>query len=607
MALNEQQELAVKTLDGPVLVVAAPGSGKTRVIMHRIEALLDSGVDPREILAVTFTRAAAMEMKRRLINKKGEEQAKRVTISTFHGLAIRIIRSHGYLTGYRPNFSIYDTKDQLDILSSVLKDLNIKRPTADTILEDIDLPKYAHAKAEYRDRIRGNNAMDYDMLIETALDLLHKPECLQAYASRYRYISVDEFQDLNGRQYEMATLLASQHRNICAVGDPDQAIFAFQGANIRYILDFQKDFPDTKVINLNICYRCPIKVLECANSLIKNNRQRLEKESEAFELYQGVVKTFVFDNDTEEVDWIVSKCKEIREKTGSLARIAILARTHRLKNTIALAFKDIPINICGRTEEFYRSPVIVLLLDYLRLIQNPYDDFCMKKIINIPDREISNLDMLKCMSFVRAMNVDCLAGARLYFSDPKHSSPNAVSFCDQMLSWRKEMLDGNSSLVIHSVARMLMDHFNKVGLNGRVSDLKTFLTKYANIDITGFLSIEELLAYITELDSQDDVEGQLPAINGPEQDAVQLMTVHTAKGLEFDTVFIPGMEMGIFPISAANKNLDEMEQERRLLYVGITRAESDLYLTRSRERMVAWGAEANLTEPSTFLEELSLG
>jgi len=596
--LNANQELAVKTIFGPVLIVAGPGSGKTRTIVERIKYIVSQNYSPRGILAVTFTRAAAAEMKKRLIEDLGEPVVKSMTICTFHSLAVKIMRDYGRHLGYRHGFSVYDERDSLDILGQVVKDLNIKRPKPDKIFQDLDLPKWVNVKAEYRDRVRSNNAVDFDMLIENALRILkNNLTILQELSHQYQFVSVDEFQDLNARQYEFAKLMASDWKNICAVGDPDQNIYAFQGSNIKYILDFTMDFPGAKVIYLDQCYRCPSNVLTGANALILNNRQRLDKPTTT-DLDKGVIQSLVFDNDLEENLWIATKCKELYRQDVDYSSMAILARTHRLRLNIIrdLTSAGVPINACGRTEEFFKQDAVVMMLNYLRVIENPHDGFSFRRIINFPNRNIDWIDLLKCEAHIRATHMDCLLGAKTFFENSRQVNPVIVDFLNQMtvLNINKDV---NPSLVIDTVAALLGTHYGTASLASRDAQTKEAVLRYRTFE-DGAQPLSAFLEYASDLDAQEDV---VDASKDGQPSAVQIMTAHTAKGLEFPIVFVPGLEKGSFPISAADNNMDEMEQERRLFYVAATRTMFHLYLTRCRIRSM-WGKEDE-REASPFVEE----
>jgi len=596
MELNANQKLAVETIEGAIRLVASPGSGKTRVVVERIKNIISKGFFPAQILAITFTRSAASEMKKRLLADLPDTVVRQMTICTFHSLAVKIMRDYGYKIGYRPQFSVYDARDSLDVLRQILKDMNIKSPKAETILEQLDFPKYPEVKKEYRDRIRANNAMDFDMLIENALYLLKDPEVLEKLSFKFRFISVDEYQDTSDEQHKMAKMLASHWHNICAVADPDQCIYEFTGSNPRYILNFTQDFPTCQTIYLDQCYRCPANVLDSANLLIKNNRQRLDKPCTTPNP-AGDLKTLVFENDTEESLWIATKCKELHEQGIKYSEMAVLCRTNKLKASVLedLKLNGVPTNNCGRTEDFFKQPAVCQFLDYLKVVQNPFDVFSFRRIINFPNRDVSFIDILKSEALTRAANVNVLEGARAYFSDRMHQNEKVVALCDQLSILTKV----TSDIAIHDIAKILIDHHKANGLMSRESQIKEAVLRYTTYDILNPTpTLEEFLGYVNELDTQEDVRDKE---DENIEDAVNMMTLHGAKGLEFPVIFIPGLEKGVFPISAADHDLDEMESERRLFYVGITRAERMLFVTRARQRKM-WGKDEE-REPSPFLEE----
>ncbi|MEN6550189.1 MAG: ATP-dependent helicase [Armatimonadia bacterium] len=597
MQLNDAQRLAVET-SGSVRILAAPGSGKTRTIVEKIKHLVAGGCHPKEILAISFTRAAAQEMKRRLEADLGE-MVKPMQVSTFHALALKIVKKFGYLLGYRPGLSIYDERDQRDILMVVIKDLNVKKPGVEQIQEDLDLPKYAKIKAEYRDRVRGANALDYDMLIEEATKILG----MEAPVERYQHILIDEFQDLNGAQYAMARALMAEGTHLCAVLDVDQAIMEFQGASIRYALRLPEDFPGIRTLYLDTCYRCPTNVLDAANKLILHNRQRLDKPCRT-DNPPGEIEVRALVNELEEGRWIAEKCLELHGQGMKYADMAVLARTHRLKNTLHDSLKGagVPVNVCGRSQEFFRQPAVVQFLDYLRVITNPHDAFSFRRVLNFPNRGLTYIDLLKCESTARAAGVDCLRGAELHFAKAREVNPEIKAGLEQLRGWAERCVrdPAEHRAVLNEIAAFLAEHHMKHGLTGRAGEVREAALRY-ELMAFGFETIGDFLEHISEMDGQDDLQEKLEE---EKPDQVNLMTCHVAKGLEFPVVFIPGMEQGGFPIGSAAKDAEEIEQERRLFYVAVTRSERHLYLTRAVARTLWAGEEPR--EPSVFLGELGL-
>lgn len=930
MELNPGQKLAVEA-EGSVRILAAPGSGKTRVITERIKHLIKNGTHPREVLAISFTRAAAQEMKKRLETDLGEVM-NTMQVSTFHALAMRIVKKHGHVRGFRPGLSIYDERDSRDILSAVMKDLNIKKPGVDRVLDDLDLPKYAKVKAEYRDRVRAANALDYDMLVEEAVRLLGYNEVRSAVAI-YKHVLIDEFQDVNGAQYALARAITGEGVNLCAVFDVDQCIasgtmiktptgpkmidhlvagdlvgtneghmfglgfrpivaiskrafkgiayhiitatgksvrctgdhhipakwqrhtriapsakrcyvyishrtdrgwrigvtedpdtrlhlekrtegllpiacfndrwdalaaediwsckygipqvlfqprggkgemplekiihifsqldtksaaenlmrdldkswdgfirqrgstrngfsrkniiinvldgiyskktspyrvafesdgerivhrtpslhaarkyarelklrfptagihemwhlasgerlqmvpahnilpgiqiavsgkmeevvevttenydgmvydlevrhthnfmldngitmgnciMTFQGSSLKYAMDLPEDFPGIRTLYLDTCYRCPANVLDAANRLILHNRERLDKPCRT-DNPPGAIEVRSLANELEEATWIARKCQELRAAGTKYADMAVLARTHRLKNLIHDGLKNagVPVNVCGRTQDFFRQPAVVQFLDYLRAVTNNHDSFSFRRVLNFPNRGLTYIDLLKCESTARAAGVDCLRGAELHFGKQKEVNPEIKKGLEQLRGWadRCKADPAEHKPVLNEIAAFLAEHHLSHGLTGRAGEVREAALRY-DLMAFGYETIGDFLEHITELDGQDDLQEKL---DEEKPDQVNLMTCHVAKGLEFEHVFVPGLEQGGFPIGSAAKDHEELEQERRLFYVAITRAKRNLYLTRSAVRSLWAGEEPQ--EPSVFLGELGL-
>lgn len=600
MQINEAQKLAV-TEPGSVRILAAPGSGKTRTIVERIKHIISGGVHPSEILSITFTRAAAREMRTRLESDLGDI-VKPMQISTFHALALRIVRKWGHLLSYRAGLSVYDDRDQRDIMTAVCKDLNIKKPKPETVLENMDMPKYAAAKAEYRDRVRAANAVDYDMLVEEAIKLLRFEQVREEF--HYKHMLIDEFQDLNEAQYTMALALRHEDSFVCATMDLDQNVMSFQGSSVRFGIRLPEDFPGIKTLYLDTCYRCPANVLDAANRLILNNQQRLDKPCRT-DNPDGEIKLVSLGTEIDEAKWIARKCRQLNADGIKFADMAILCRTHRLKNLLTgdLKADGLPVNPCGRTQEFFRQPAVLDFLSYLKAITNPFDSFSFKRTLGLPNKDLMWSDLCRCEGMSRSAGVDCLTGAELYFNKSKSGLSDKVkSYLEQMRDWTMRCVtsESNHEAIINEVAKMLSEYHMQCGLTGRAGEVREAALRYTMLAF-GFSSIQEFLEHVTESDGQDDIFNQMEQ---DKPDQVNIMTCHTAKGLEFHSVFIPGLEKGVFPIGAANKDDDEMEQERRLFYVAVTRAERNLYMTNVETRTMWMGPERQ--EPSLFLAELGL-
>lgn len=605
MELNENQRKAVETIDGQVLVIASPGSGKTRVVIERIKNIISKNFNPKDILAIAFTRSAAAEMKKRLAESLPEQVVNQMTICTFHSLAVKIIREYGSLLGYRSGFSIYDETDQLDVVKQVMKDLNLKKPKPEHVVRRLSENKFATIRDEYRDRLKGSNAFDFDGLMSTALYLLKTHQHVRdTYSYKFRFVSVDEFQDLNAQQYEMAMILAGHWGNICAVGDPDQNIMTFQGSNVRYILGFKNDCKDLTEITIDRCYRCPKNLLKAAHELITNNRQRLEKEAVS-DIEDGAYLHYSAHDEFEEgamiAKFLTSAMKDMaseRPEGVKLSDVAILVRTHRQKGPILEALKQagIPVNICGRTVQFYGQPAVKDFLAYLRILENPHDIFSFRKLANAPDRKVSWIDLMKLEAHCRATNLDCIDGAITYFRNKKQPDEMTAREFETIKRWREQLTPPEQ---VAMVSGTLKAYYKSMSLDTRCTQMDLALERYKiAAQETGDDSIAAHLELVSELTAQDDANDE------DEVDAVQIMTIHTAKGLEFPVVIVPGMEDGIFPISAADNDLDEMEQERRLFYVAITRAQSAILTTRAKNRNGWKGMEP--MDESGFLEELGM-
>jgi DNA helicase-2/ATP-dependent DNA helicase PcrA len=590
MNLNPKQREAVETIDGPVLVVSAPGSGKTRVVTERIKNILRNGASPADILAIAFTNSAAREMKDRLVKDLGET-ANKLTICTFHKLAIKIIRTYGHLLGYRPDFTIYDENDQLDIVRVVMKDMGLKKPKADRVLRNLREIKYKDIFMEYRDRLKAANAFDFDMLIEVSLVLLQNfKQVKEDLSYRYRYISIDEFQDINRLQYLMAKVLSSRWKNICAVGDPSQNIFTFQGADIQYILNLNNVYPGLRTVTNDTTFRCPSNVLHHADVLVRHNKNRLITNPTTSNP-EGVIQIVPLQDSFEEAAWIANKCKELHDNGLAYREMAVLYRLHRLREEIqaCLRAQKIPTVVCGRTKHFFQEPVIKEFHFYLRVLNNFYDDLSFKNIVNVPPRGINWRHIAKIEIFARAADMSIVGGAIQYF---KNQNMDA--------SWLEEIVSWKDLTFIDQVGRVrdtLQKHYDSQDLLTRCDQLQAlqeFINNWRrqNIDC----GLKEYLEDISELSAQDDI------VSEDDEDAVQLMTIHTAKGLEFPAVFVPGLEEGTFPVLRASITDEEIEEERRLFYVAITRTEQMLYLTYARKREY-WGREKEM-DPSRFLSEM---
>lgn len=627
-ALNEPQKQAVIHTEGPVLILAGAGSGKTRVLTHRTAYMIqECGIEPYHILAITFTNKAAGEMRERIDNMVGFG-SESIWVSTFHSTCVRILRRYIDRLGYSTNFTIYDADDQKTLMKEICKDLQIdtkihKEKTLlgvissakDELIDPITFAtravgdyakrKQAEVYQEYQRRLQANNALDFDDLIFKTVELFKlDKEVLNAYQERFRYIMVDEYQDTNTAQFELIRLLAMKYKNLCVVGDDDQSIYKFRGANIYNILNFEKYFSDAMVIKLEQNYRSTQNILDAANSVIANNTGRKEKRLWTDNGAGDKIQFEQLDNGYEEADYVTRDIAgKVRRGEYTYKDCAILYRTNAQSRLFEERFiqSNIPYKIIGGTN-FYARKEIKDLLAYLKTIGNGQDDLAVKRIINVPKRGIGATTINKISDYAYENQIDfynalCLAGEIL-----GKSAAKIKPFTD-MIDALKE-----KSKVI--TAAELLEEI--IDVTGYVRDLQAEDTEEAqarieNIDeliskavsywenaqepsLSGFL---EEVALVAEIDGLDDAA-----------DYVVMMTMHSAKGLEFPNVYLVGMEDGLFPsyMSITADDSMEMEEERRLAYVGITRAKEHLTITGARMRMIR--GETQFNKISRFVKEI---
>ena len=614
--LNTEQAEAVRHTEGPVLILAGAGSGKTRVITHRIAYLMDEcGVNPWNILAITFTNKAAGEMRERVDNLIGFG-AESVWISTFHSMCVRILRRHIDLMGYDSSFTIYDTDDQKSLMKDVCKYLKIdtKDLKERAILSEISSAKnelitplqyreenvgvsfrnkrIADAYEEYQKRLKKNNALDFDDLLMLTVELFHShDEVLANYQNRFRYIMVDEYQDTNNAQFELVRLLADRNRNLCVVGDDDQSIYRFRGANIRNILDFEKVYPDALVVKLEQNYRSTQTVLDAANAVIGNNVKRKKKalwtdrgEGTKLHLKQ-------FNTAREEAAFITDDiARKMRaDRHLHYSDFAILYRTNAQARSLEERFvlDSIPYNVVGGTN-FYDRREIRDMIAYLKTIDNGQDEIAVRRILNVPRRGIGATTMARLSDYAVDRDVTFFAAMESCrnITSLGRSTAKIESFVKLILSLREFAQEHRLSellrqIIIQTEYEAYLRDLDDEDGEDRISNVDELVSKITDYEetaeeptLSGFL---EEVALVSDLDNTSE-----------SQDKVLLMTLHSAKGLEFPHVYISGMEDGIFPSAMALNSDDEEaeEEERRLAYVGITRAKDDLTLTCSRTRML---------------------
>ena len=628
--LNDRQKEAVYATEGPVLLLAGAGSGKTRVLTHRIAYLIENnGVNPWNILAITFTNKAAGEMRERVDNLIGFG-SEQIWVSTFHSTCVRILRRHIDLLGYSTNFTIYDTDDQKSLMKEVCKKLEIdtKVHKERTILNaissakdeligpkeyyqntigDYNKQKIAMAYEEYQKALKNNNALDFDDIIVKTIELFkYHPDVLENYQERFRYIMVDEYQDTNTAQFELIRLLADKYRNLCVVGDDDQSIYKFRGANIHNILDFEKVFSEAKVIKLEQNYRSTKKILEAANCVIRNNTARKEKalwteneEGERIHFRQ-------FDTAYEEAEYIVSDImKAKRNHEAEYGQNAVLYRTNAQSRLLEEQFvkAGVPYDVIGSIN-FYARKEIKDILAYLKTIDNAVDDLQVKRIINIPKRGIGNTTIAKVQAF---------------------ADENLMSFYDALEMAEHIPSLGRSAVKLEPFVTMIRAFRGKMefySLEELVKDILDSTGYVKELQTSGEEDAEERIENINELISKVvayEETAEEPTLSGfleevalvadidrleENPDRVLLMTLHAAKGLEYDRVYLAGVEDGVFPSYMAITDIDPtaIEEERRLAYVGITRARQILTISCARARMVR--GEMQYNPVSRFVREI---
>ena len=622
--LNREQAEAVKTLEGPLLILAGAGSGKTRTLTYRVANLVEKGVAPWQIMAITFTNKAAAEMKQRIQSLVGEK-AEDIWISTFHSACVMLLRYGIERLGYNRSFTIYDDDDQSTVIKEILRSLNIDDKvlpirTIKTMISQAKnqllSPEEWFAQCDrgfqsqrlydvyraYETKMRKSNALDFDDLLMKTLELFATcPAVLEAYQRRIRYIPVDEYQDTNYAQYMFVRLISAESRNLCVVGDDDQSIYGWRGADIRNILDFEKDYPDAKVIKLEQNYRSTSNILDAANQVISRNESRKDK---ALWTHNGEGARIGFcklSDEREEADWVILKTQELRRSGIRPAEIGILYRTNAQSRILEekLVRSGIPYRIYGGMR-FYERREIKDILAYLRVMVNPADDVSLQRIINVPKRSIGDSTVRELMRHAAEQDIPLLTACmELPETLGSRAQKSVKKFADLILSLT---LTQNSMPLTEYVHKIIdeagicaqyadgSDESNTrleniQELMGAVSDYEKN-TKDATLG--GFL---ENVALVSDLDTLGDEDG-----------ALTLMTLHSAKGLEFPAVFMVGMEEGLFPSARSESDPQKLEEERRLCYVGITRAKEQLFLTCAARRMLFNQIQFNA--PSRFLSDI---
>ncbi|KLJ95102.1 ATP-dependent DNA helicase PcrA [Streptococcus agalactiae] len=634
IGMNDKQAEAVQTTDGPLLIMAGAGSGKTRVLTHRIAYLIDEKyVNPWNILAITFTNKAAREMRERAIALNPATQD--TLIATFHSMCVRILRREADYIGYNRNFTIVDPGEQRTLMKRIIKQLNLdtkkwnERSILGTIsnakndlLDEIAYEKqagdmYTQVIAKcykaYQEELRRSEAMDFDDLIMMTLRLFDQnKDVLAYYQQRYQYIHVDEYQDTNHAQYQLVKLLASRFKNICVVGDADQSIYGWRGADIQNILDFEKDYPQAKVVLLEENYRSTKKILQAANNVINHNKNRRPKKLWTQNDEGEQIVYHRANNEQEEAVFVASTIDNIvREQGKNFKDFAVLYRTNAQSRTIeeALLKSNIPYTMVGGTK-FYSRKEIRDVIAYLNILANTSDNISFERIVNEPKRGVGPGTLEKIRSFAYEQNMSLLdASSNVMMSPLKGKAAQAVWDLANLILTLRSKLD---SLTVTEITENLLDKTgylealqvqNTLESQARIENIEEFLSVTKNFDdnpeitVEGETGLDRLSRFLNDLALIADTDD-----SATETAEVTLMTLHAAKGLEFPVVFLIGMEEGVFPLSRAIEDADELEEERRLAYVGITRAEQILFLTNANTRTLF--GKTSYNRPTRFIREI---
>ncbi|WP_064591987.1 ATP-dependent helicase [Streptobacillus moniliformis] len=623
--LNTEQRQAAKLVEGQTLILAGAGSGKTRTLTFKIAYMIkEKNINPRNIIALTFTNKAAKEMKERVETLVGDNNE--ILISTFHSFAVRLLRTYSERIGYTNNFNIYDNNDQKSIIKKILKSQGLdKKYKESQIISkisrlkelglnytnlgqelDMNLPfnrEFKEIFREYQEKLEKSNAMDFSDLLVNAKALLDDEYVLDKIQNRYIYILIDEYQDTNEIQYQIVKKIAKKYKNICVVGDEDQSIYAFRGANIRNILNFEKDYPNANTIKLEQNYRSTQTILDAANSVIRNNKSSKGKKLWSDNNKGEKIGIYTAINVEDEATFISDKINELKiRKDKKYKDFTILYRTNAQSRAIeeSLIQNKIPYKIYGGLRFFDRKE-IKDLISYLLLINNPKDDLSFERVINFPKRSIGP-KTIEVLTHIATKNQTSLFDAILQVENEISSSAikKLLSFRDLI----NKYIIAKEDMTTSEILKDLMDDidYNSAldsydNKENRIENIQELINSIATIEEeTGFLSLPEYLENVALNSPSDNLV--------EEENFVKLMTIHASKGLEFNTVFLVGVEEGLFPNEDSNFMEDELEEERRIFYVAITRAEEELYITHSLERKT-WGAMTNyFVKPSRFIGEI---
>lgn len=628
--LNSPQKEAVLTTEGPLLIIAGAGSGKTKALTHRIAYLMEEkGITADRILAVTFTNKAANEMKARLASLLPYTPHSSITMGTFHSICVRILRREVHQMGYENNFTIYDTSDTVALMKQIFKDRHIdeKQFNPKAVLGAISNAKNELTPPEryralssnnfhelvaeiyplYQKELRKSQAMDFDDLLMKTVELFMQfPDILAKYQERFQYISVDEYQDTNNAQYKMISMLAQKYKNLCVIGDDWQSIYSWRGANMQNILNFEKDYPNVKVIKLEQNYRSTQTIVKAANAVIRQNEERTDKELWTEKTSEEKIHLFEARDERHEVEKCIQKIQEkLRERGGGYKDFAFLYRTNAQSRVLeeGMMRHGIPYKIVGGVK-FYERKEVKDMLAYARLTLNPQDNVSFMRVLNVPARKIGPKTVEYLQTEARIHGVS-LFDTLMRIEEHPHITPAAkaalIAFRNLLQSLRQANQEFSSSGVLKHVVRL--SKYDKFLLDGtlegeerfrNVEELISVASKYdgleAGISLATFL---EEAALVSDIDTLDDTDN-----------AVTLMTLHASKGLEFPVVFMVGMEEGIFPSSRTMLDPKALEEERRLMYVGMTRAMESLTLSFAKSRMLY--GEFHYFPSSRFIEEIPM-
>lgn len=634
--MNNKQAEAVQTTEGPLLIMAGAGSGKTRVLTHRIAHLVqDLNVFPWRILAITFTNKAAREMRERIAALLSEDVARDIWVSTFHALAVRILRRDGKAIGLAKNFTIIDTSAQRTLMKRVINDLNLDTNQYDprTILGMISNAKndmlrprdYAKAAdnafqetvaevyTAYQAELKRSQSVDFDDLIMLTIDLFQSaPDVLARYQQQFEYLHVDEYQDTNDAQYTIVNLLAQRSKNLAVVGDADQSIYGWRGANMNNILNFEKDYPNAHTVMLEQNYRSTQNILDAANAVINHNNERVPKKLWTENGKGDQITYYRAQTEHDEANFILSNIQQLREtKHMAYSDFAVLYRTNAQSRNIeeSLVKANMPYSMVGG-HKFYERKEILDIMAYMSLITNPDDNAAFERVVNEPKRGLGATSLTRLRELANRLNVSYMKAIESIELAPSITTKAAskfLTFAEMMHNLRQQseflnVTELTELVMTQSGYRQMLAEKNDSDSQARLENLEEFLSvtkefddKYQPEDpesidpVTDFLGTTALMS---DLDDFEEGDG-----------AVTLMTLHAAKGLEFPVVFLIGLEEGIFPLSRAMMDEDLLEEERRLAYVGITRAMKKLFLTNAFSRLLYGRTQAN--EPSRFIAEIS--